>query len=138
MQLEVTVGAMEQLEANVRSHRIVMDQPAEMNGEDAGPTPSELFVASLAACTAHYLRVACRKHGIDAAGTRLSATAQMSSDGPKRIAGVEMEVHIPAGVPAEKRERILATARACFVYRTLEHGCDVQLRLAEQDEATTP
>ena len=137
MHVEVAVGAQERLEANVRSHRIVMDQPAENNGEDAGPTPSEVFVASLAACTAHYLRVACRKHGIDPAGTNLSATAKMSSDAPKRIAGVEMTVHIPAGVPAAKRERILATAQACFVTRTLEHGCDIQLRLAEQDEAAT-
>ena len=36
----------------IRGHRIVVDQPVEDGGGDAGPTPTELFVASLASCVA--------------------------------------------------------------------------------------
>ena len=34
----------------VRGHRLVIDQPVADGGTDAGPTPTELFVAGLASC----------------------------------------------------------------------------------------
>ena len=38
----------------VRGHRITVDQPADAGGTDKAATPTELFVASLAACVAFY------------------------------------------------------------------------------------
>jgi putative redox protein len=35
---------------SVRGHDITIDQPLGDGGDDEGPTPSELFVASLAGC----------------------------------------------------------------------------------------
>jgi putative redox protein len=34
----------------IRGHELVSDQPREDGGEDTGPTPTELFIAGLAAC----------------------------------------------------------------------------------------
>jgi uncharacterized OsmC-like protein len=38
----------------VRGHQLYVDQPREAGGSDAGPTPTELFVASLAGCVGFY------------------------------------------------------------------------------------
>ncbi len=52
----VTMNASAKLErgfrvyVNIRSHRIVVDQPQEMGGEDSGPNPTELLAAALASC----------------------------------------------------------------------------------------
>ena len=45
---------------SVRGHVLRVDQPTDAGGGDTGPTPTELFVASLAACVA---TTGCRPMG---------------------------------------------------------------------------
>jgi putative redox protein len=40
------------LAAQVRSHRIVVDQPLHTGGEDTGPSPIELLGVALGTCVA--------------------------------------------------------------------------------------
>jgi uncharacterized OsmC-like protein len=37
-------------ETTLGNHRLLIDVPASMGGKDRGPTPPELFVASLGSC----------------------------------------------------------------------------------------
>ncbi len=46
------------VEAIARNHRIVMDLPEKVGGKDAGPTPVEYLLASLAGC----IGMAARRH----------------------------------------------------------------------------
>jgi hypothetical protein len=39
---------------DARGHTITVDQPADVGGADTAPTPTELFVASLAGCVGFY------------------------------------------------------------------------------------
>src|SRR6266508_5013874 len=41
-------------EIQIRGHRLTVDQPVEAGGANLGPTPTELFAASLAACVGVY------------------------------------------------------------------------------------
>lgn len=53
----------ESYEFAVRGHRMLVDQPPEAGGEDEAPTPTELFVASLATCVAFYAGRYLTRHG---------------------------------------------------------------------------
>ena len=46
------------VEAVARNHRIVMDIPKQVGGDDAGPTPVEVLLASLAGC----IGIVARRH----------------------------------------------------------------------------
>ena len=61
--MEVRFVAGEAYEMTVRGHRVVVDQPADAGGQDSAPTPTELFVASLAACVAFYAGRFLTRHG---------------------------------------------------------------------------
>ena len=50
--MDVRFVAGEAYEVMVRGHRVLVDQSGDHGGTDDGPTPTELFVASLAACVA--------------------------------------------------------------------------------------
>jgi len=51
MAREVTVTWLDNLkvEARVGLHRLLADEPADSGGDDTGPSPSELLLASLGA-----------------------------------------------------------------------------------------
>lgn len=49
----------------IRGHEFEVDQP---DSGDAAPTPTELFVASLASCVAFYAGRLCTRHGVDPTG----------------------------------------------------------------------
>jgi putative redox protein len=48
---QITVGFAggEQYDVDIRGHRLLADQPVDAGGADQAATPTELFVASLAA-----------------------------------------------------------------------------------------
>jgi putative redox protein len=76
--LSVTHQDGDRLEVQVRGHRLLCDQPTADGGTDQGPTPTELFVASLAACVAFYARRFLARHHLDTAELRVEAAFTMS------------------------------------------------------------
>ena len=47
---------------NTRGHVFVSDKPPDSGGEDLGPTPQELLIASLGGCVAITLRMYAERH----------------------------------------------------------------------------
>ena len=114
----------------IRGHVVHVDQPEADGGGDTGPTPTELFVASLAACVAFYARRYLKRHDLPEEG--LSVTAQAESGAkPSRVASMTVTLTLPAGVPADRREALLAVASHCTVHNTLTHPPEVVIQLAD-------
>ena len=119
---------------DIRGHRVAVDQPVADGGEDTAPTPVELFVASLAACVAHYARRYLSRHGLPEDGLAVSATFAMGSK-PARVDRVEIRLHLPDGVPEERRAALLAVASHCTVHNSLVTPPDVSIAVATEAEA---
>ena len=52
-------------QVEIRNHRITADEPPDLGGEDAGPSPQELLAASLASCTAITMEMYAYRKGWD-------------------------------------------------------------------------
>lgn len=113
----------------VRGHVITVDQPVKDGGDDTAPTPTELFIASLASCVAFYARRYLTRHDLPTQGLTVEATFEMGSR-PARVSRIDLRVVIPEGVPAERRDALLAVATHCTVHNTLETKPDVSITLA--------
>ena len=113
----------------VRQHRFEVDQPEGDGGTDVAPTPTELFVASLASCVAFYARRYLSRHGLSTDGLVVTATFTMA-DRPARVGEIQVEVSLPRGVPAERQAALLAVASHCTVHNTLEQPPKVTIELA--------
>src|SRR6266542_1345421 len=68
IRLAVTHLHTDAYEIDIRGHRLTVDQPVEAGGENLGPTPTELFAASLAACVGFYAGRFLRRHGLAVEG----------------------------------------------------------------------
>jgi putative redox protein len=116
-------------EVAVRQHIVLTDQPVEAGGEDTVPTPTELFVASLASCVAFYARRYLARHGLSSEGLSVRAEFTIAQQ-PSRVGTVRLLVHVPSGVPEKDRPALLAVASRCTVHNTLELPPPVKVELA--------
>lgn len=114
---------------SVRQHQLSVDQPADVGGTDTAPTPTELFVASLASCVAFYARRFLARHGLATAGLAVTATFAMA-ERPARVGEITLTLSVPGGVPDERRAALLAVALHCTVHNSLEQPPAVRVELA--------
>src|SRR5207244_6211573 len=89
----------ESYEMVVRGHRVLVDQPADAGGADAAPTPTELFIGSLAACVAFYAGRYLTRHGCSRDGLAVSVDYDFAADRPARVAAIRLAVRVPADLP---------------------------------------
>lgn len=113
---------------DVRGHTVIVDQPLDAGGADTGPTPTELFVAGLAACVAHYARGYLHRHGLDPRGLEVTASYAIGGR-PARVEWIEVAVTPPASLPPERRDAFVAVASHCTVHNTLENVPPVSVAL---------
>lgn len=113
----------------VRGHHLLVDQPVDVGGTDEGPTPTELFVASLASCVAFYARRYLRRHHLPEEGLRVTADFELGSK-PARVGAMRLRIQVPDGVPEDRRDALLGFASHCTVHNSITHAPDIEVELA--------
>ncbi|MDN4646443.1 OsmC family protein [Arthrobacter sp. PsM3] len=119
----------DRFDINIRGHVVRTDQPVGDGGEDTGPTPTELFIASLAGCVAFYARRYLERHDLPTEGLAVDADFRMGSR-PARVAGINVRLTIPEGVPVERRDALLAVASHCTVHNSLMTTPEISVAFA--------
>ena len=120
-------------EVRARAHVLTADEPANLGGTDAGPTPYELLLGALSSCTAMTLRIyADRKRWpLESAVVQLRAARSHEIDcehcetEPVGIGRIERRVELAGPLTDEQRTRLLEIADRCPVKQTLERGMKI-------------
>ena len=111
----------------VRDNLIHVDQPIDAGGGDAGPTPTELFVASLAASTAFNVRRYLARHGLPADGLDVTAAYAASDRPPARVTGITVRITPPAALPEQHRKALIAVAEHCTVHNSIMRTPEIRI-----------
>ena len=114
--------------AQVRSHRVIVDQPTQAGGEDAGPMPIELLGASLGTCIALYVQQFCHSRGLSYAGMRVELE-QHGAQNPNRVGEFVVRVVLPTALPEEYAPLLERVVRSCPAHNTLEHGAAMSIEI---------
>jgi putative redox protein len=128
--MEVRFRSGESYYIDVRGHRVRVDQPVDAGGDDTAPTPTELFVASLATCVAFYAGRYLSRHGYTRDGLGVSVEYDMATDRPARVAAVRLTLRAPPGLPVERWPALRAVATHCTIHNTLERPPAISIDLA--------
>lgn len=114
--------------AQVRSHRVIVDQPLGAGGMDSGPMPIEMLGVSLGTCIALYVQQFCQPRGISTSGLRVEVD-QLGARHPNRIAEFVVRVFLPEPVSPAYAEMLERVVRSCPAHNTLDHGAEVQVHV---------
>jgi putative redox protein len=101
------------------THEWLGDEPLEAGGGARGPSPHQLVLSGLGACTAITLRMYAARKGWPLSG--VTVELQLNPDGAPAGGGSEIRrrITLRGDLTAEQRERLLQVANACPVNKTL-------------------
>ncbi len=105
-------------DVKVREHQMTADEPADMGGDDMGPSPQELLAASLASCTAITMEMYAKRKGWNVDGMEVECDYQPSERGA--VTRFELIMKMPAHLSDEQVSKLKVIAAKCPVHRTLE------------------
>lgn len=121
-------------------HLLNADEPTPV-GHDTGPSPYDLLLAGLGACTSMTLRMyATRKEwplesvSVSLRHSRIHATdCENCETQTGQLDRVERTIRLTGDLDDEQRRRLLEIADRCPVHRTLHSEVDVRTTLASDD-----
>jgi len=100
-------------------HHWLADEPSASGGGDQGPTPHQLLLSSLGACTCITLRMYAARKGWALTGVEVEL--QFNPDGAPAEGGnvIRRRITLHGTLAPEERERLLDIANKCPIHRVL-------------------
>ncbi len=133
---ETRTGKFQQ-EVAIGPHRLIVDEPPDVGGEDSGPSPYDLILAALGACTAMTMRLYAAHKGLPLERVSVALHHQKihaadcadceTKEG--KIDRVERVISVEGPLDDDAKAKLLEIANRCPVHRTLNAEVSIPTRL---------
>ena len=119
------------------SHALTADEPTESGGTDIGPSPYDLLLAALGACTSMTAGMYARRKAwpLESVTVRLRHARVHATDcvncetKEEMLDRIERDLEFIGVLSDEQRAKLLEISNKCPVHRTLSSHVDIQTRL---------
>ncbi len=103
-------------------HTLVVDEPRDAGGNDAGPSPTRLVAAGLAGCIAVTIEMYAERKGWDIGPVEVDVDVEYDDFAPLSFA---VTLRLAAELSDEQRQRLLVIAGKCPVHKLLAGETEV-------------
>ena len=112
---------------------LVTDAPVDNNGRGQAFSPTDLVATALASCMATVVGIVAKRKGIAVEGMAIVARKYMSTDQPRRISRLELDLDMPLPASHPDRKVLESAARGCPVHYSIHPDIEVVMHWTWQD-----
>jgi len=114
-------------EITVGTHRLFADEPVADGGADVGPTPHEILLSALGACTAITLRMYAQRKQWPL--QEVNVQLAFGDAGAKGTTIIERDIQLVGALEDAQRERLLQIANSCPLHKILTGTVEIPTKL---------
>jgi putative redox protein len=104
----------------------VCDQPENNGGSDAGMTPPELFLASIATCAGYYAIQYLKARNLPQDGLSVRVSAEKAMQ-PARLGAIRIEMEAPGADDERQHAGLVRAIEKCLIHNTLLHTPTIEI-----------
>lgn len=120
----------------VGPHRLAADERPEAGGTGSGPSPYDLLLAALGACTSMTVSTYARRKAwpLDRVSVTLRHSKAHATDCTEcetregKLDRIERDIHLDDSLSTEQHDRLMQIANMCPVHRTLTSEIQILTR----------
>lgn len=125
---KVTLGPVDYgMVAEVRNHKVIIDEPVGNGGRDTGPAATEYLCIALASCTAATIKMYANRKQWKIDALTVEVEKEISADG-KNI--FKRSLQIKGILDEEQMKRLMQIANVCPVHKILVQANTVETILS--------
>jgi putative redox protein len=109
-------------DVSIRQFHLTADEPSDLGGDDAGPTPSEFVLTGLGACKAITVRMYAERKGWKL--EHVSIDLNLQKEGDRHL--IHAHLNLEGALTDEQRQRLREIADRCPVHKLLTSDIDIQ------------
>ena len=106
---------------------IYTDAPKDHDGNGKDFAPTDLLASSLGTCIITIMAIEAKRRGWKLDKIKIDVYKIMTSDGPRKIKTLVLEIFMPSDLDSEKYKILQSTAEECPVKLNLECSVDIKL-----------
>ena len=123
-------------EIEIGSHELYADEPVSFGGTESGPSPYDLLLAALGACTSMTIGLYARKRSwplekitVSLRHSKIHARDCDDCETKEgRIDRIEVEIHLDGALTDEQRAKLMEISEHCPVHQTLTAEINIKTR----------
>ena len=120
MELTVTFPGNRKVEVEFKGFTIKTDQPQSAGGDGTAPSPFDLFLSSIGACSGIYVLDFCTNRGISLENVRVVQTMKRDPE-THMVTSVALRIELPKDFPDKYKDSLIRAVDLCTVKKHIMH-----------------
>jgi putative redox protein len=116
--MEITFEGGKVVTAHTRGHLIRTDQPLDNGGDNSGPTPFDLYLASIGTCAGVYVKSFCDNRQIPTDNIRIIQSTEFDEATGLPV-NITVDIQLPPDFPEKYRASVINVAELCKVKKSI-------------------